>query len=43
MNLTEDDVPGLVSFIGLLNDGPESDFRDLILNAEVLDTSFVFE
>lgn len=42
MKLTEEDIPGLVTFIDLLNDGPESDFRDLILDAELLDTSDFF-
>ena len=39
MNISEEDVPGLVAFLNLLNDVPDSDFRDLILKAEVLDTT----
>lgn len=39
MTITEKDVPGLVSFLELLNDTPEEGFRDLILNAEIVDTS----
>ena len=39
MNITEKDVPGLVAFITLLNDVPDSRFRHLILEATVLDTS----
>ncbi|MDP7639706.1 MAG: hypothetical protein QGG73_08330, partial [Candidatus Hydrogenedentes bacterium] len=34
INITEKDIPGLVKFIDLLNDVPESGFRDLILGAE---------
>ena len=43
MNITQEDIPGLVAFLNLLNDGPESGFRDLILKAELLDTSDLFE
>ena len=39
MVLTQKDIPGLVAFLNLLNDGPDSDFRALIVNAELLDTS----
>ncbi len=39
MNLDEEDVAGLVAFIELLNDVPDEDFRDLILDATLLDTS----
>ena len=39
MNITEEDIPGLVSFLNLLNDGEEDGFRELILNAEIVDTS----
>jgi hypothetical protein len=41
INITEDDVAGLVTFLKLLNDGKEEDFRELILNAEIIDTSDV--
>lgn len=41
MNITEKDIPGLVSFLKLLNDGKEEDFRGLILHAEIMDTSDV--
>ena len=39
MTITEDDVAGLVSYLKLLNDGKEEGFRELILNAEIVDTS----
>ena len=39
MDISEKDVSGLEAFLNLLNDGSDSDFRDLILNAELLDTS----
>ena len=39
MNLSEEDVAGLVAFIELLNDVPDEDFRSLILGATLLDTS----
>lgn len=39
MNITERAIPSLVSFLKLLNDGKEEDFRALILNAEIMDTS----
>ena len=38
MRLEEEDVPGLVAFLKLLNDVSDSDFRNLILNVEVLNT-----
>lgn len=39
MNISEDDVAGLVAFLDLLNDVPDEDFRDLILDVTLLDTS----
>ncbi len=39
MDVSQEDVPGLVAFLNLLNDVPDSDFRGLILNAKTLDTS----
>lgn len=39
MNISKKDVPGLVAFLGLLNDVPDKDFRDLILKVKILDTS----
>ena len=39
MNISKKDVPGLAAFLGLLNDVPDKDFRGLILNAKLLDTS----
>ena len=39
MHISKEDVPGLVAFLNLLNDVPDTDFRGLILNAKVLDTS----
>jgi hypothetical protein len=38
MNISQKDVPGLVLFLGLLNDASDSEFRELILNAKLLDT-----
>jgi len=38
MKLSKDDIPGLVKFLNLLNDGEAKDFRDLILNVDILDT-----
>ena len=39
MKISEQDVAGLVAFIELLNDVPDEDFRNLILEARLLDTS----
>jgi hypothetical protein len=39
MNITEEDVSGLVAFLDLLNDVPDEDFRKLILDVKLLDTS----
>lgn len=39
ITLSEKDIPGLVSFLSLLNDTPESGFRDLILKAELLENT----
>ena len=39
MNISKKDVPGLVAFLNLLNDVPDSEFRSLILKAKLLDTS----
>jgi len=39
MSIDKKDVPGLVAFLKLLNDVPDSEFRGLILKAEVLDTT----
>ena len=39
MDISNKDVPGLVAFLNLLNDVPDSDFRNLILEAKLLDTS----
>jgi hypothetical protein len=39
MKLSDSDIPGLVKFLNTLNDGPSSEFRNLILNVEILDTS----
>ena len=43
MRLSNDDIPGLVAFLNLLNDGPDSGFRRLILDAEVIDTAAMAE
>jgi len=39
MRLNKGDLAELVAFLKLLNDVPEKDFRNLILNAKILDTS----
>ena len=39
MRLSEEDIPRLASFLQLLRDGPDAGFRDLILEATVLDTT----
>ena len=39
MRLNKGDLPELMAFLKLLNDVPEKDFRNLILNAKILDTS----
>ena len=38
MKLSERDIPGLVAFLQLLEDVPGDRFRQLILDAKVLDT-----
>ena len=39
MNLSKKDVPRLVAFLNLLNDVPDKEFRNLILEVTILDTS----
>ena len=39
IRLDKKDVPGLVTYLGLLKDVPDEKFRDLILEATVLDTT----
>jgi len=39
INITEEDVSGLVAFLDLLNDVPDEQFRKLILDVTLLDTS----
>ena len=39
MNISEEDIPGLVAFLELLNDVPDDDFRNLIRGVRLLDTS----
>lgn len=39
LNITKNDIPGLVAFLKLLDDVSDDNFRKLILNAELLDTS----
>jgi|TARA_B110000495_G_scaffold201773_1_gene220042 hypothetical protein len=39
MHLNKGDLHQLMAFLNLLNDVPEKDFRKLILNAKILDTS----
>ncbi|HIA46515.1 MAG TPA: hypothetical protein EYN96_00750 [Candidatus Hydrogenedentes bacterium] len=43
IKLNEKDIAGLVKFLKLLNDGPDSEFRNLILGAELVDTSDMAE
>lgn len=43
IRLDKDDIPGLAAFLNLLNDGPDSGFRRLILDAEVVDTATMAE
>ena len=39
MRLNKGDLHQLMAFLNLLNDVPDEDFRNLILNATILDTS----
>lgn len=39
MNLSADDVPEIVAFLGVLGDVSDAEFRELILNVKLLDTS----
>jgi hypothetical protein len=39
MTINEDDVPGLMKFLQSLNDVSDPEFRELILQATILDTS----
>ncbi len=39
MRLNKGDLPQLMAFLNLLNDVPDQEFRNLILNATILDTS----
>jgi hypothetical protein len=39
MNINEEDIASLVAFLDLLNDVPDADFRNLILDVTLLDTS----
>ena len=39
ININDRDVDRLVAFLTLLNDVPDADFRQLIVNSELLDTS----
>jgi mono/diheme cytochrome c family protein len=39
MHLSKTDVPRLVAFLNLLNDVPDKEFRNLILEVTILDTS----
>ena len=43
MRISKQEIPGLVAFLKLLNDVPDSDFRKRIIDSEVLDTSDDFE
>ena len=37
--MNKGDLHQLMAFLNLLNDVPDQDFRNLILNAKILDTS----
>lgn len=39
IKITNDDIPGMVKFLGLLNDVEDGAFRELILNSTLLDTA----
>ncbi len=39
MNITEADIPNLVAFLNSLNDVSDAEFRNLIVNAKVMNTS----
>ena len=39
MRLNKGDLHQLMAFLNLLNDVPDKEFRNLILNAKILDTS----
>jgi hypothetical protein len=43
MKITEEDIPGLVSFLNSLNDQSILDHRNMLKNVELLDTSDFFE
>lgn len=43
MNLSEEDIPGLVKFLKTLNELPEEEFRKIVLSPEILDTTYLFE
>ena len=43
MNIATEDIPNVVAFLDLLNDVSDNEFRKLILDATVLDTSENFE
>lgn len=43
INLTEKDIPRLVKFLEMLNEGDKEEFRELIMDFTILDTSYVFE
>ena len=39
MNITEEDASNLAAFLSILNDVSDTEFRNLILNTTLLDTS----
>lgn len=39
MNIAEDDIPALVEFLGTMNDAGQDHFREIVMNAKILDTS----
>ena len=43
INLTEKDIPRLIKFLNMLNEGDKESFRQLIMDFTILDTSYVFE
>ena len=39
MDITQDDIPALVEFLGTMNDAGQDRFREIVMDAKILDTS----
>ena len=39
INITQDDIPALVEFLGTMNDAGQDHFREIVMDATILDTS----